>query len=104
MTILPRLGSDMVSRNSLFARPRRPDDHREFEHLLPQCTPLFVYNGQHGLDYIRWSVPLAVARSMWGDVKCTCCDKSPGIGEHSMLMDTAVIETEWFFDDGLVIT
>ena len=86
---------------AIFVRPRNPADHREFDFLLPQCTVLFVYADERGRDWVRWSLPQAVATELgWGDGKCDCCEQTnePGV-DGAMHFDTALDETDWFFDD-----
>lgn len=86
---------------TMFVRPRNPDDHRQFERLLPRITPLFVYADEDGREWVRWQVPAEVAIDMgWGDMKCACCgDNSSAIRtEHGTQMDTAWDEISWWFD------
>lgn len=87
--------ADLVQ--TVFLRPRNPDDHREFERLLPWFTPLFVY-AMDGDDYVRWHVPTAIGEKMGLDRSgCACCGEKTVIetdtGYH---VDTAVVETDWW--------
>lgn len=84
---------------TMFIRPRRPDDHREFEFLLPQMRPLFVY-ALDGQDWIRWSLPRSVAVGIgWGDMRCACCgDGTPAGDSESFHVDTALKEVDWFLE------
>ena len=103
VTALPRLDRSMIT-TTLFLRPRRPDDHREFEMLLPHCTPLFVYADEDGRDWLRWSLPRVVAEKVGlGDMRCDCCGEPlQGGGDHAVVIDTARDETDWFFDELVV--
>jgi hypothetical protein len=86
----------------MFLRPRRPDDHREFERLLPQCSPLFVYADENGRDWVRWSIPRQVAEKMgMGNMQCACCgdtEKQTHASTHSYAVDTAYDEVDWFLE------
>lgn len=97
---LPRLTRDMVQ-TAMFIRPRRPDDHREFEQVLPRWTPLFVYADENGRDWVRWSIPLDMALQMGLDKGCQCCSHMEEVSEapeHSYLVDTAWDETDWYLE------
>lgn len=99
MSTLVRIDRTLVS-EGMFLRPRRPDDHREFEVLLPQLTPLFVYADEDGRDWVRWSMPNEVARRFgMENMQCDCCNNThPSPGEHSFTIDTAFDEVDWFLN------
>lgn len=94
----------IVDRNAygeaFFVRPQRPDDHTEFEWLLPQMTPLFIYLDDNLRGWVRWSMPPALVAEL-GWTKCSDpeCDEThePGVDE-AFHVDTALDETDWFFD------
>jgi len=100
-TTLPRIDRSLVS-TVMFIRPRRPDDHAQFEWLLPQCSPLFVYADENGRDWVRWSLPKHVAEQIgWGDMQCACCGDSheqTHASEHSFAVDMAYDEIDWFLE------
>lgn len=51
--------------------PSRPSG---LDKLLHELTPILVYTGANGRDYVRWSMPREVAqRYGWGDMRCACC-------------------------------
>lgn len=99
---LPRLPADALE-TVMFIRPRNPDNHTQFEWLLPQCTPLFVYADENGRDWVRWSLPLEVAEKLGWDMRCdapNCCKTEPGTHRpaHAYLVDTAWDEISWFLE------
>jgi hypothetical protein len=65
------------------------------------ATPLFVSADKAGRDWVRWSMPRAVAQALgWGDMRCACCgDKSATGTEHAVEVDTALDEVDWWFKD-----
>lgn len=99
MTALARLDTDMVSA-AMFIRPQRPDDHEQFEWLLPQCTPLFVYEHE-GEDLVRWAIPKQVAEQLgWGG-GCQCCGKTEPAteaAEHALVVDIAYKYVDWYLE------
>jgi hypothetical protein len=100
-TTLPRIDRSLVS-TAMFIRPRKPEDHGEFEWLLPQCSPLFVYADENGRDWVRWSLPKQVAEQLgWGEMKCACCgntEEQTHASEHALAVDTAYDEVDWFLN------
>jgi len=84
---------------AMFVRPQRPDDHREFEILLPQCTPLFIYADREGRDWVRWAIPKVVAENFGlGEMRCACCDTKAEIGPLGAYhFDTLWDEISWYF-------
>jgi hypothetical protein len=105
MKELPRMDRSLVS-TVMFVRPRRPDDHTEFEWLLPQCTPLFVYADENGRDWVRWSLPKEVAAKLGWNMQCACCDHTEPATvepEHSYAVDMAYDEVDWFLEGGEVL-
>jgi hypothetical protein len=98
---VPRLARELIT-EAMFLRPRDPDDHRQFEEVLPQMTPLFIYADEHDRDWVRWSLPRQVAeRYGWDGCRCATpgCNKAhPAPGQHSFAVDTAWDEVDWFFD------
>lgn len=97
---LTRLSHTMVD-DAMFIRPRRPDDHTELAWLLPLCTPLFIYGDANGRDWVRWSIPVGVARQIGLDKGCACCQKveeATIAPEHSYVADLAWDEISWFFE------
>lgn len=98
MTTLQRRHRALVT-EAMFIRPRNPDDHAEFEWLLPQCTPLFVYADEDGRDWVRWELPQAVAEKLgWGAMRCACCNARGQLVEDSNVfhVDTAEDEVDWY--------
>jgi hypothetical protein len=93
---LPRKPGDDLP-DTMFLRPQRPGDHREFDALLPWCTPLFVYEND-GNDWIRWSIPKPVAARSGMDAGCACCGESMLVeGDNDdYFVDTAWRETDWW--------
>jgi len=85
---------------TMFIRPRRPEDHREFEFLLPQMAAVFVYADEDGDQWVRWEMPRALAREIgWGDMQCACCGDASAVGtEHAVQVDTAWAEVGWWFN------
>jgi hypothetical protein len=96
---LPRRSRALV-KNTMFLRPRRPDDHRQLEALLPQLTPLFVYPDGHGQDIVRWAMPRAVAKANgWDDMHCACCDDDTVEGDKNFVhVDVMWKFIDWFFE------
>lgn len=82
---------------TMFLRPREPDDHRELNALLPWLTPLFVYE-MNGDLWVRWSMPREVGLSMDLDRGCKCCGESLVVeGDNDDFhIDTAWKETDWW--------
>ncbi len=97
MTTLPRKNKLYIG-ETRFLRPQRPDDHDDFEWLLPQCEPLFVFADEDGRDWIRWEIPRAVADGMGWSEKCTCCGESTALAETTsgVHADTAYNEVNWY--------
>lgn len=86
---------------TMFVRPQRPEDHDEFEWLLPQCTPLFVYRDGGGRDWVRWALPRDVAREIgWGEMKCACCTAGGPLQatNDDFHIDTAYNEVDWYLE------
>jgi len=85
---------------TMFIRPQNPDDHRQFEVLLPQLTPLFVYIDDDDREWVRWSMPKEVAQQFgWGDMKCICCGDSDTQGDEGTFhIDTALNEVDWYLN------
>src|SRR5262245_49071154 len=84
---------------TMFVRPRRPDDHREFEFLLPRCAPLYVYADSEGRDWVRWALPKTVAEQLgWGEMRCACCaaDTAYHPNDDFVHIDTAYDEVDWY--------
>src|SRR5262245_7710296 len=87
---------------TMFVRPNRPDDHREFEFLLPRCEPLYIYADKDGRDWVRWALPKTVAEQLGWEMRCACCKletpivESPG-GDH-VHIDTAYDEVDWYLN------
>lgn len=101
MTPRPPLVDRNAYGEAFFVRPQRPEDHSEFEWLLPQLTPLFVYLDGNLRGWVRWSMPKAVAFDLgWGETpQCACCDATATEGiDGGLHVDTALEETDWFFD------
>lgn len=96
MRTIPRRDSDQVAA-TMFLRPQRPDDHRDFERVLPWCTPLFVYT-QDGMDWVRWSMPRSVGARFGLEGGCACCGASEQVeGDNDDYhIDTALKETDWW--------
>jgi hypothetical protein len=97
---LTRIGAGLVE-PVMFLRPQRPDDHAQFEQLLPQCSALFVYADERGRDWVRWSIPKVVAQRYGWDQGCDCCGKTEDASagpEHAVLIDTAYDEVNWFLE------
>jgi hypothetical protein len=81
----------------MFLRPRDPDDHRDFERVLPWMTPLFIYQAD-GQDWVRWSMPKSVAQRMGFNRGCVCCGESDKVEGDvgDVHVDTALSETDWW--------
>jgi|SRR5882757_5618762 len=97
---LTRVSGDGVS-HAMFIRPRRPDDHAQFEWLLPQCMPLFIYADERGRDWVRWSLPKTVALKLGWDMGCECCgntEQATHEPDNAYIIDTAWDETSWFLE------
>lgn len=97
-TLTRKQGSEIP--NTFFIRPRDPDDHDQFEEILPWMTPLFVYE-MDGIDWVRWAVPPHLAAKMGLDtVGCSCCGgkAETGDGTGGYVVDTAWHETDWFLE------
>ena len=92
MRTLPRRTGDLAE--TMFLRPKRPDDHRDFEMVLPWMTPLFVYE-QDGEDWVRWSMPHNVGLRFGLNRGCACCGESETAeGDNGDVhVDTALNET-----------
>lgn len=85
----------------MFIRPRRPDDHEQFEWLLPQCQPLFVYADARGRDWVRWAVPSPIAQRLGWSSGCSCCGHTEEASEapqNAFLADMAYDEIDWFME------
>lgn len=80
---------------TVLLRPRRPDDHTQFEALLPWFTPVLVY-WKDGEDWVRWHVPPVVAEDIGLDGGCGCCGSGAVEADDGFHVDTAVSETDWF--------
>jgi hypothetical protein len=109
---LPRVDEETAG-EARFIRPRDPDDHAQFEWLLPRMTPLFVYelklpeDNPNGGDYVRWSLPIQVAQEIGWDLglPCACCGSvNPIRGEHAYAVDTKLSEIDWWFKEGLQVS
>jgi len=87
-------------KETMFVRPKNPDDHAEFEWLLPQCLPMFVYRDGGGRDWVRWALPREVAEQIgWGAMKCACCDTSAAPEDADYFhIDTAYDEVAFFLE------
>jgi hypothetical protein len=96
--VLPRKDVSEIEQ-TMFIRPRNPDDHRQFHEILPWMTPLFIYHGR-GLDWVRWSVPQNLARKLGMGGGCACCGKDTRkTGDvEDFHVDTAWIETDWWLE------
>jgi hypothetical protein len=99
---LPRMEHDLIQ-TAMFIRPRDPDDHRQFEWLLPRCAPMFVYADENGRDWVRWSIPRAVADQMGWDMKChdpNCrkTEEATHEPQHAYVADMAYDEIDWFLE------
>lgn len=95
---IPRVNRSLIG-DVMFLRPRQPADHREFEQLLPQCTPVLVYADAAGRDWVRWAIPKPVAQRYGLDQGCACCGKQEGgETEHARLVDTAYDEVDWYLN------
>ena len=85
---------------TMFIRPRRPQDHADFEYILPRMQPLFVYE-DGGENWVRWAIPLALAQEIgWADMRCACCgsDAGPAGDTASFHVDTAFDEVDWYLE------
>lgn len=98
MSTLPRR-TDNPYGETMFLRPRDPDDHRQFKMLLPRVTPVFIYADENGRDWVRLEIPREVADSMgFGSMRCACCGDSEVQGnEHAVQLDCAWDEVSFFF-------
>lgn len=96
--VLPRRQESEVVK-TMVLRPRNPDDHRDFQRVLPWFTPLFVWRGPT-FDWIRWSVPTSFAARMGLVGACACCgEDTTARGENGdYLIDTAWHEVSWFLE------
>lgn len=99
---LPRVNKSLLA-TVMFIRPRRPDDHRQFEQVLPQCTPLLIYADERGRDWVRWSVPKTVAQRFGWDMRCTspgcnCTEEATVAPDSSFLVDMAWNEVDWYLE------
>ena len=93
---LPRKEQSEIE-ETVFLRPQRPDDHRQFEELLPWCTPLFVYANK-GKNWVRWAVPKTIAEKLGLPTEgCVCCgEKTVVQDDGDYHVDTAWHETSWW--------
>lgn len=83
---------------TMFLRPRRTEDHREFETILPWATPQLVYM-MNGQDWIRWAMPKAKADEFGlSSGGCVCCgEDAVAISDDGCYQfDTALLETDWW--------
>lgn len=96
MRALPHKDGGDVT-DTMFLRPRNPDDHRDFNMLLPWLTPLFVYQ-KHGDYWVRWSMPNSIAAKYGMDQGCACCGENLTTEGDSgdVHVDTALQETAWW--------
>ena len=97
MRVLPRVPQPP---ETVYLRPRDPDDRREFEVLLPWLTPLLVYT-ESGRDWVRWSVPKQIGAKIGLENGCDCCDQQNVVlngPNDDYLIDTAWNETSWWLD------
>ena len=76
-------------------RPRRPDDHEQFEALLPWFTPVLVYR-MNGEEWVRWHVPQSVAENIGISGGCACCGEGAAESDGGYHVDTAWSETDWW--------
>ena len=80
---------------TVLLRPRRPDDHEQFEKLLPWFTPILVYR-MDDEEWVRWHVPHAVAEDIGIDDSCACWCSGAVKAEGGFQVDTAWSETDWW--------
>lgn len=101
--VLPRKPETGVGKTMLI-RPIDPNEHSQFERILPWFTPLFVWNDSEvGHDWVRWSVPKDMAERMGFGQGCACCGKEAQLeGEHAdFLIDTMWSEVSfWLLKNG----
>lgn len=97
MKVLPR--AEEALPETAFLRPVDPDNHADFERLLPWCTPLMVYT-MDGEDWVRWSMPKAVARRTGFAEGCACCGEQTAVDGDvdDYHVDTAWNETSWWLE------
>jgi len=82
-------------------RPRRPDDHAQFETLLPWFIPILVYR-KDDEDWVRWWVPQLVGEDIGISGGCVCCGEKaarPDGNEPGFHVDTAWSETDWWLTE-----
>jgi hypothetical protein len=96
--VLPRKEQSEIE-PTVFLRPKDPDDHKQFEELLPWFTPLFLYEMDNA-DWVRWVVPQSIGRRLGiPEDGCSCCgNKSVVEDGDSYLVDTAWHETDWWLE------
>lgn len=83
---------------TMFLRPRRPQDHRDFEMILPWATPQLVY-AMNDQDWVRWSIPPEMAEKFGiASGGCVCCghDAVAVSDDGDYQFDTALHEINWW--------
>ena len=76
-------------------RPRHPDEHEQFEVILPWFTPLLVYR-MDGEEWVRWHVPFSVAEDIGITGGCVCCGSGALETDGGFHVDTTWSETDWW--------
>jgi hypothetical protein len=84
---------------TMFVRLRDPSDHTELNMLLPKSVPLCMYVDEDGREVLRWDVPEVLARELFGDLVCECCQESYVCdnGDGTVGVDTMWDEVSWWF-------
>lgn len=80
---------------TMFLRKQDPAKSSQLDDLCHEMTPLLVYAGPDGRDWIRWSMPREVARKYgMGEMRCACCS-SDAESSASETVDAYHVDTAW---------
>jgi len=92
--------TDQPSEDRLALIAKDPDNHDDFNRILPKSTPLFVWSETpQSSAYVRWSMPRSVAEDMgfWGK-GCACCGAGGGNSGKTWEFDTRLSQVSWYFE------
>ena len=93
-TTIPRKHRDDIP-ETMFLRVQDPTKPSQLEPLCHEMTPILIYAGPDGRDWVRWSMPREVARKYgMGEMRCACC--SPDAESSvSQTVDAYHVDTAW---------
>jgi hypothetical protein len=84
---------------TMFLRPRDPEDHAEWNMILPKSAPLCFYTDEDGSTVLRWDMPRELATALFGDLTCECCGEDNVLDNEdgTVAVDTMWDEVSWWF-------